>query len=215
LEGTDLVWWERKLHDKSKYGKILSSWSEFKSTIRKQFCPLGYLHKSMMEWKNLRKSKGQIVQSFIEEFRKKALALNIPLGSYENLMKYIGALHSYIQYTLLLFKPTILDEVFVQDTQLENRGKHVQEDPTKKPSNFPRNNFKKFKRKDKNTATVTREGEKPSCTHCKKSGHDEEQCWKLHPERNINNLVERGRQRPLLQCNKIVVPIQEMRERSQ
>jgi hypothetical protein len=48
LEGTTLVWWERKLRDISKCGNILSSWSEFKSTIRKQSYPLGYLHKAMM-----------------------------------------------------------------------------------------------------------------------------------------------------------------------
>jgi hypothetical protein len=137
LEGTTLVWWERKLQDISKCGNLLSSWSEFKSAIRKQFYPLGYLHKAMMEWQTLRQSKGQTVQSFTEEFRKKSLALNIPLDSYETLMKYIGALHSYIRHTLLLFNPTSLDEVCVQATHLENRGKHVQEDPTKKPSNLP------------------------------------------------------------------------------
>jgi hypothetical protein len=183
LEGTALIWWERKLQDISKCSNILSSWSEFKSAIRNKFYPLGYLHKAMMEWKTLRQSKGQIIQSFMEEFRKKALALNIPLYSYETLMKYIGALHSYIHHTLLLFNPTSLDEVCVQVTHLENRGKHVQEDPIEKPSNIPHKTFKKFKRKDNNTATVTREGGKPSCTHCKKCGHDEEHCWKLHPEK--------------------------------
>jgi hypothetical protein len=54
LEGTALVCWERKLQDKSKCSNILSSWSEFKSTIRKQFDPLGYLHKTMMECQTLR-----------------------------------------------------------------------------------------------------------------------------------------------------------------
>jgi hypothetical protein len=49
LEGTTLVWWERKLQDKSKCGNLFSSWSKFKSTISKQFYPLGYLHKAMME----------------------------------------------------------------------------------------------------------------------------------------------------------------------
>jgi hypothetical protein len=66
LEGTTLVWWESKLQDRSKCGNLLSSWSKFKSVIRKQFYPLGYLHKAMMEWKTLRESKGQTVQSFIE-----------------------------------------------------------------------------------------------------------------------------------------------------
>jgi hypothetical protein len=49
LEGTALVWWERKLQDRSKCGNLLFSWLEFKSAIRNQFYPLGYLHKAMME----------------------------------------------------------------------------------------------------------------------------------------------------------------------
>jgi hypothetical protein len=57
LEGTLLVWWERKIQDRSKCGNLISSWLEFKSVIRKQFYPLGYLHKAMMEWKTLRKVK--------------------------------------------------------------------------------------------------------------------------------------------------------------
>jgi hypothetical protein len=74
---------------------------------------MGYLHKAMMEWKTLRQSKGQTVQSFTEEFRNKSLALNITLDSYETLMKYIGTLHNYILHTFLLFNPTILDKVCV------------------------------------------------------------------------------------------------------
>jgi hypothetical protein len=62
LEGTALIWWERKLQEKLKCGNLLSSWSEFKSVIRKQFYPLCYLHKAMMEWKTLRKSKCQTIQ---------------------------------------------------------------------------------------------------------------------------------------------------------
>jgi hypothetical protein len=193
LEGTYIVWWERKLQYISKCGNILSSWSEFKSVIRKQFYPLGYLHKAMMEWKTLRKIKGQTVQIFTKEFRKKCLALNIPLDSYEILMKYIGALHIYICHTFLLFNPTSLDEVCVQVTHLENRGKHVQEYPTKKPSNLPHKYFNKFKRKDKKTAIVTREGGKPFCTHWKKRSHDEEHCWKLHPKNKSKQFGGKGK----------------------
>jgi hypothetical protein len=108
-------------------------------------------------------------------------------------MKYIGPLHSYICHTFLLFNPTILDEVCVKSTHLENRGKHVQEDPTKKPSSLPHKNFKKFKRKDKKNAIVTREGGKPSCTHCKKSGDGEEHCWKLHPEKKLKQIDGKGK----------------------
>ena len=59
----------------------------------------------------------------MEEFRKKSLALNIPLDSYETLMKYVGALQSYIRHTLLLFNPTSFDEFCVQATHLESKGK--------------------------------------------------------------------------------------------
>jgi hypothetical protein len=180
FEGTALIWWERKLQDISKCVNLLSSWSEFKSMTRKQFYPLGYLHKAMMEWKSLRKSKGQIVQSFTEEFRKKSLALNIPLDSYEMLMKYIGALHSYICHTLLLFNPTNLDEVCVQATHLESRGKNGQEE---NPFKHSKNHFNgKGNGKDKRTVATKKEEGKPSCNHCEKTGHDRKHCWKLHSE---------------------------------
>jgi hypothetical protein len=115
------------------------------------------------------------------------------LDSYETLIKYIGALHHYIRHTLLLFNPTSLDEVCMQATHIENKGKHVQEDPTKKPSNLPHKHFKKFKRKDKKTVTLKREEGKPSCTHCKKSGHDDEHCWKIHPEKRPKQFDGKGK----------------------
>jgi hypothetical protein len=132
-----------------------------------------------MEWKNLRQSKGQTVQSFTEEFRKKSLALNIPLDYYETLMNYIGSLHSYIRHTLLLFNPTNLDEVCVQTTHLESRGKNGKEE---KPfEHFENHLIRKGNGKDKRT-NATKEEEKPSCSHCEKNGHDRKHCWKLHLE---------------------------------
>jgi hypothetical protein len=109
-------------------------------------------------------------------------------------MKYIGTLNSCIHHTLLLFNTASLDEVCVQATRLENRGKHVQEDPTKKPSKFPRKQFKgKFQRKDKNTAIVKREEGNPSFTHCKKNGHDDEHCWKLHSDKRPKQFDGKGK----------------------
>ena len=143
--------------------------------LKNKFYPLGYVQKSMMEWKNLRQGKGQNVQSFTEEFKKQALALNIPLDSHETLMKYIGALHSYIQHTLLLYNPTNVDEVCVQATHLESRIKNVQEDHSQKFSKFQSNKFKGKRKKNKATTTKKEEGN-PSCTHCKKYGHDDEHC---------------------------------------
>jgi hypothetical protein len=82
----------------------------------------------------------------------------------------------------------------VQATHLENRGKHVQEDPTMKPSNFPHKQFKgRFKRKDKQIATVKREEGKPYFTHYKKDGHNNEHCWKLHPDKRPKQFGGKGK----------------------
>ena len=54
------------------------------------------------------------------------------LQSQETLLKYIGYLHSYLNHTILMFNPTSLDEVFVQATHLEARGKNISEEGRKK-----------------------------------------------------------------------------------
>jgi len=50
--------------------------------------------------------------------------LGISLDSPETLLKYIGGLHRYMRYTILMFNPTSIDEVSVQTTHLEARGKN-------------------------------------------------------------------------------------------
>ena len=128
LEGTTLIWRESKLHKGGKHmGNILSSWSDFVSALHHPFYPLGYVQKEMMNWKIFRQSKGQSVRNFTEEFRKKALELNIALDTTNTLWKYIGSLHHYRQHTLLLLHPTRLDEASVQSIHLESRVKFVQE----------------------------------------------------------------------------------------
>ena len=77
----------------------------------------------MMDWQIFRQGKGQSVQNFTKEFRKKALELNISLDS---LLNYIGAIHHYLHHNLLLLNPTSVDEASVQATHLESKGKHLQ-----------------------------------------------------------------------------------------
>ena len=61
-----------------------------------------------MEWKYLRQGKGQNVQSFTQKIWKQALNLGISLDSPETATKYVGALHTYIRHSLLLFDPTTI-----------------------------------------------------------------------------------------------------------
>ena len=98
-----------------------------------------------MEWQYLRQGKGQNVQSFIEEFRKKALSLGISLDSPEVVTKYIGSLHSYIRHSLLMFEPTTINSTNVKAIHLENRGINDKDDHSKKTPFKPSNG--KFKGK--------------------------------------------------------------------
>ena len=69
--------------------------------------------------------KGQNVQDYTQEFRRRALLLGVDLQSQDTLLNYIGGFHSYLQHTILMFNPTNLDEVCVHVTHLEARGKNT------------------------------------------------------------------------------------------
>jgi hypothetical protein len=52
LEGTMLIWWESKLQaGVQNNDKILLTWSKFTYALKKQFYPLGYTQKEIMDGK--------------------------------------------------------------------------------------------------------------------------------------------------------------------
>lgn len=125
LGGTALIWWEsRTQEDLSRYGKIISSWFEFTTTLKKQFYQLGHMQKAVMNWQSLRQEKGQSVQEYTQEFRKRALIFGVPLYTQETLLKYIGGLHENLRHTILMFNPTNFDEVSVQAIHLETGSRN-------------------------------------------------------------------------------------------
>ena len=189
LDGSALIWWESKTQEEiKKNGKILLSWNDFIIAIKKQFYPLAYKQKATMEWQNFKQAKGQNVQSFTQEFRRRALVLGVDLSSQETLLKYVGALHSYLRHTILMFNPTNLDEVCVQATHLEARGNKDTHESFKKTFSQEDKVKKKFKGQGRKNATM----KKFTCKHCSKEGHDEEHCWKLHPERKPKKFGNNG-----------------------
>jgi len=114
LENATLIWWEAKIQeDMKKSGKVLSSWNDFIIAIRRQLYPLGYMQKSIMDWKNFTQAKGQNVKSYTQEYRKIDSMLGLYLSYQDTLLKYIGGLHNYLRHTILMFNPTKLDEVCV------------------------------------------------------------------------------------------------------
>jgi hypothetical protein len=63
----------------------------------------------------------------------------VSLDTNETLLKYIGGMHSYLRHTLLMFNPSNLDDVCVQATHMEARGKHTNDTFVKKTTKFEAN----------------------------------------------------------------------------
>ena len=75
----------------------------------------------------------------------------------------------------------------LQATQLEARGENIPEEGKMKP-------FKGVEKgKGKKNAPVKKEGDKLTWKHFSKGGHDEEHCWKLHPEMRPNKFNDKGK----------------------
>ena len=107
-----------------------------------------------MSWKKFRQLKGQTIQEYTQESRKRALLLGVNFNSQDTLLKYIGGLHSYLKHTILMFNPNSLDEVCVQATHLEARGKNIQEEGSKKKPFKGKGKEKGGKWKGKKNASI-------------------------------------------------------------
>jgi len=118
----------------------------------------------------------QSVESYTQEFRRRALILGISLDSPETFLKYIGGPHSYFTHTILMFNPTSIDEVSVQATHFEARGKNVNPKIGGSSKLTARKNKERRKQKWKERKENVVQKDKPSCTHYKKDGHDDEHC---------------------------------------
>ena len=132
------------------------------------------MEKAITDWKNFKQLKGQNLQVYTQEFRRRALLLGVDLHIQDTLLKYIGGLHTYLRYTILMFNPTSLDEVCIQAIHLEARVKQ-------KLDGNGKSKFKGKWKKKRNENTRKGKG-KFFYKHCSKTSHDEDDCWKLHPE---------------------------------
>jgi hypothetical protein len=191
LASTTLISWQRKLQNgMQQVGNVFPSWQFFVSELRKKFYPLGYKEKALIEWQGIKLRKGQTMQEYTDEFRKMTLMLDIPLHTQETLMKYIGGLPAHIRNTVFMFGPTNINEVSIQATYIEVGKTRV---GVSRESSSKKEDKRKWNVKKENL--VERKEENLSCKHCKKEGHDDDHCWKLHLEKRLKWFKERkGRQ---------------------
>jgi len=196
LESETLIWCEAKTQEEmKKHGKVLTPWNDFVAALRRQFYPLAYMQKCIMDWQDFRQGKGQSVQKYTQEFRRRELILGVDLTSQETLLKYIGGFHCYLRHTFLRFNRTNLDEFCVQATHLEARGKHVSDEKSERSLEIGEKGNGMFKGKRKNNASIKMEKEKITCKHYLKYGHDDDHCWKLHPEMRSNKLKNKEKEK--------------------
>jgi hypothetical protein len=100
------------------------------------------------------------VKRFTQEFRRRDFILGVDLSSQETLLKYIGALHSYLRHTILMFNPSNLDEFCVQATHLEARGSNETHVGNKNPFIHGDKGKRKLKGNGKKNVVVKKEVEK-------------------------------------------------------
>ena len=93
-----------------------------------------------------------------------------------------------------MFNPNNLDDVCVQATHLEARGKNTPKDGSKNPFKG-KGNEKGSKGKGNKNASIKKEGEKLTWKHCSKEGHNEAHCWKLHTEMKPKKFNNKGKQK--------------------
>ena len=94
-----------------------------------------------------------------------------------------------------MFIPSNIDEVSVQATHLESsKGKPSVEGVSKKQPRFEKKLKGKGKEKGKKETIVKKDTKDPTCSHCKKKGHEEAKCWKLHPNLLPEKFKGKGKQ---------------------
>ena len=75
---------------------LVTRWEDFKTLIKSQFYPIGYVEDQWIWWHYFKKKQGKSVQEYTIEFRKMAIMLGISPKIPDVLLKYLGGLHSHL-----------------------------------------------------------------------------------------------------------------------
>ena len=121
--------------------------------------------------------------------------MGINLYSQETLLKYIGGFHNSLKNNILMFNPTNLDEVCVQATHLEERGKHSVDEKSDSFLEYEGKGEGNFNVRGKRNSSIKIEKYKFTCKHCSKNGHDEDHYWQLHRELNPNKVKTKEKEK--------------------
>jgi hypothetical protein len=74
---------------------LVTKWEDFKTLIKCQFYPIGYVEDQWICWNYVKKRKGHSVQEYTTEFKNMDIMLDISLKNPDDILKYLGRLHNY------------------------------------------------------------------------------------------------------------------------
>lgn len=114
LEVHALAWWESHTNTIMLEGApLVTKWEEFKTLIKSQFYPIGYVENRWIQWHYFKKNSSQSMQEYTIEFIKLAIMLGTSPKNPNILLKYLGGLHCHLWDKVMLFKPKSIDETYL------------------------------------------------------------------------------------------------------
>jgi hypothetical protein len=74
----------------------VTRWEDFKTLIKSQFYPIGYVEDQWIWWHYFGQKQGKSVQEFTTELKNMAIMLGISPKIPNVLLNYLGGLHSHL-----------------------------------------------------------------------------------------------------------------------
>jgi hypothetical protein len=173
-----LAWWNAFL--KTNDDREIS-WKEFTQLLRQEFYPMGYSQDRWLRWHNLRQRQNQTVQKYTTEFHRLAVTLGIGLDNEDVFTKFVAGLYQQIQNELRLYQATSVSNASSIAMAIEQKNKPSRQRTIDngKEKNGGNQNSKKYTQKGISSSFSK---STKFCEHCKISGREKRECWKLHPE---------------------------------
>lgn len=165
LRGKAQDWWSSRYRlMESGQAPILGSWHDLVTALTEAFRPVELTRRHIKDLLNL--SQGKLdMRSYIATFN--AARAKVPGALSDETLSYVflQGCRQDLQRAIILQNPKTLEEYFSLAVSLADLS-----------SSVPQQQSKKQDKTDKAG------GSKAKCSHCGKSNHTVDQCFKLHPE---------------------------------
>jgi hypothetical protein len=120
-------WWEtyfKKISIESRMFKVEPTWEYFIDVVKEQYYPIGNYEDQYMRWTMLRQRRGQEVSKFTNTFHTLCTKMGIKYSRRNLVLKYLGALHRYIQTKMEFLDISSLGVAYRYFINIDKKFKH-------------------------------------------------------------------------------------------